>query len=120
MSALPKAASAPKSVETLDKCDGHCRAEQCRMRSVSDNDALNQVERLVAELRAIERWDADHWRKCDPEAYEMVAFVARRTRRTEILSQLVTLIPRLVKMQVCHTGQHPGESLASVVDVVSP
>ncbi len=69
MSALPKAASAPKSVETLDKCDGHCRAEQCRMRSVSDsvsdNDALNQVERLVAELRAIERWDADHWRKCD-------------------------------------------------------
>ncbi len=55
MSALPKAASAPKSVETLDKCDGHCRAEQCRMRSVSDNDALNQVERLVAELRAIER-----------------------------------------------------------------
>ena len=65
------------------------------MRSVPDNDALNRIERLVGELRVIERWDADHWRKSDPERYEMLALVARRKRRAEILSQLLTLIPGL-------------------------
>jgi hypothetical protein len=95
------AASAPKSLETLGKCFGCCRAEQCVMQSVPDSDPLNQVERLVGELRAIELWDAGYWRKC-PEAYEMVAFVARRKRRAEILSQLVPLIPRLdIKEQRC-------------------
>ena len=65
------------------------------MRSVPDNDALTQVERLVGELRAIERWNTDHWRKRDPKRYEVFAFVARRKRRAEILSELLTLIPRL-------------------------
>jgi hypothetical protein len=59
------------------------------------SDALNQVDRLVAELRAVEHWDADYWRKGDPEVYEIVAFVTRQKRRTEILSQLVNLFTRV-------------------------
>jgi hypothetical protein len=35
------------------------------------------------------------WRKCVPKRYEILAFVARRKRRTEILAQPPTLIPRL-------------------------
>lgn len=29
----------------------------------SDNDRWSRVERLVKELRAIDHWDVDHWRK---------------------------------------------------------
>ena len=65
------------------------------MRSLPNNEVLSQVERLLGELRAIERWDADYWRNRHPEAYERLAFVARRKRRAEILSQLRTLIPPL-------------------------
>jgi hypothetical protein len=64
------------------------------MPSVPDNDK-DRVERLVVELEAIELWDADFWRKRDPQVYEMTAFVGRRKRRAEILSQILTLIPRL-------------------------
>jgi hypothetical protein len=64
------------------------------MPPVPDNDG-DRVERLVVELQAIELWDADFWRNSDPEVYEMTAFVGRRKRRAEILSQLLTLIPRL-------------------------
>ena len=95
ISALQGAASASNSLETLNTSDGYCRVGQCRMRSVLDNDGWDRVERLVAELRAVERWDADYWRNIDPRAYEMFAFVARRKRRAEVLSQLLTLIPRL-------------------------
>ena len=70
-----------------------------RMRLVPNNYGWNRVERLVAELRAIEHWNTDYWRKGDPEAYETLAFVARRERRVEILSYLLTLIPRLTKEQ---------------------
>lgn len=75
---------------------GYCRANHCRMRSVADNDGWDRVERLVTELQAIERWDADYLRSGYPEAYEMLAFVARRKRRVEILSHLVRLIPPLL------------------------
>jgi PilZ domain len=66
---------------------------KCRMPSVPDDQTLSQVERLLGELRLIELWDADYWRKCHPEGYERHAFVARRKRRAEILPQLVSLIP---------------------------
>lgn len=65
------------------------------MRSVQDNEALNLIERLVAELRAIERWDAGYWGTSAPEAFEILAFGARRKRRAEILDQLLIVIPRL-------------------------
>jgi hypothetical protein len=61
------------------------------MRTFLNSDGWNQVERLVAELQAIEGWDTDYWRKSDAEAYEMLAYVARRERRSEILAQLLTL-----------------------------
>jgi hypothetical protein len=97
-----KAASNPKFIETLDECSGDCRAKQCCMQSVPDNDALNQVERLAAELRAIEHWDFDYWLRAVPERSETLAFVARRKRSTEIISQLLTLIPGLeIKGQEC-------------------
>jgi hypothetical protein len=63
------------------------------MRLVPDKDGWNRVQRLVTELQAIEHWDTKHLRNLDPETYEMLAFVARRKRRTEILSQLLTIIP---------------------------
>lgn len=66
------------------------------MRSVLSSAGWNRVERLVAELRAIERWNTDYWWNSDPEAYETLAFVARRERRAEILSQLLILVPQLV------------------------
>jgi hypothetical protein len=69
------------------------------MRSVLDNYGWDRVERLVEELRAIERWNSGYWRNSDPKPHEMHAFVARRKRRAEILSQLVMLIPRLTKKQ---------------------
>jgi hypothetical protein len=90
-------------LEVLGKCRGYCGAKQCCMGFVLGTAELNQVERLVSELQAIEHWDAGDWRKCVPKRYEILAFVARRERRTEILSQLLTLIPRLaIKKQ-----EHP-------------
>jgi hypothetical protein len=80
----------------MDTLHGHHRAHHSRMPSVSDSDGWSRVERLVEELRAIERWDANYWRNRYLDAYEMLAFAARRERRAEILSQLLTLIPPLV------------------------
>ena len=64
------------------------------MRSALNDDGMDRVERLVAELRAIERLNVDYWWKDGPETYEMLGFLARRERRAEILSQLLTLTPR--------------------------
>jgi hypothetical protein len=38
-----------------------------------DNDALGKLERLVAELTAIERWDAEDWRHSRPEGEKLPA-----------------------------------------------
>lgn len=65
------------------------------MRRLSNDDGLDNVELLVAELRAIERWDADYWRDARPQAYEILAYTRRRETRAEILSELLSLIPRL-------------------------
>jgi len=61
------------------------------MSSLSNDDALDRVQDLKAELRAIEFWDADYWRKAQPEGYETLANAARQERRAEILSQLPSL-----------------------------
>jgi PilZ domain len=52
---------------------------------------LDVTEALVAELKAIEQWDAAYWRNPSPEEYETLAFVARGKRRCEILSQLLSI-----------------------------
>jgi hypothetical protein len=76
----------------------------------SDKDGWSRVEGPVEELRAIDRWDANYWRKPHPEAYEMLASVARRKRRAEILSQLVTFIPPLgikeQKLRIVEKSSH--------------
>jgi hypothetical protein len=58
------------------------------MLSLSDQDELDRVERLVEELKAIEKWDTSYWRNGQTEVHEKIAFLARRERRSEILSQL--------------------------------
>jgi hypothetical protein len=60
----------------------------------SDLDILNEVERLVAELIAIGQWDDEHRWKIRPKV-ETIAFAARHNRRKEILSRLLSIIPRL-------------------------
>lgn len=65
----------------------------------SDNDGWSRVERLVEELRAIDYWDANYWQSPHTEAYEMLAFVARRKRHAEILSRLIAHIPPLVMIE---------------------
>lgn len=54
---------------------------------------LGVTEGLVAELKAIEQWDAAYWRNPSPEEYETLAFVARGKRRCEILAQLLSIKP---------------------------
>lgn len=56
---------------------------------------LDRIDRLLSELRAIELWDAVYWQKVHPDGYETVAFVTRKNRRHEIVSQLLSEIARL-------------------------
>jgi hypothetical protein len=69
---------------------------------------LQKVELLVAELKAIEFWDAAYWRGEQSQMLETLAYTARRERRAEILSQLHRLIPQLdnddPKSQGAETG----------------
>ena len=67
---------------------------------------LAEVERLVAELRAIERWDVYFWRADRREPFEVVAFRNRRKRRSEILARLLII-----------TRTRPKEKLKSVLGV---
>jgi hypothetical protein len=66
------------------------------MQTAPGNDLSDDVERLVAELRAIERWGAQHWRNIRPKL-ETIASATRQNRRSEILSQLLSIIPQLDK-----------------------
>jgi hypothetical protein len=50
---------------------------------------IKPVERLLSELRAIERWDTEYWRKPRPEWHEKGAFVSRQKRRCEIIRHLL-------------------------------
>lgn len=49
------------------------------------------AERLLAELKAIEEWDIAYWRSHSPDVYERTAFIARRSRRSEILCDLLNI-----------------------------
>jgi hypothetical protein len=52
-------------------------------------DVMGEIEPLVAELEAIEWWDAAYWRRKRPEVHETLALAARQERRSEILNQLL-------------------------------
>ncbi|MGA2387500.1 MAG: hypothetical protein ABSF97_00965 [Candidatus Sulfotelmatobacter sp.] len=49
----------------------------------------------MAELKAIERWNAEQWTLGCTDSIEMSAMKARRERRTEILAELVVLFRAL-------------------------
>lgn len=55
------------------------------------DEALEQVEKLVGELRAISHWDAEYRRHRRPKWYETIAYISRQRRRSEILDHLVAL-----------------------------
>jgi hypothetical protein len=63
------------------------------MRAPLASKLLDEAGGLVAELKAIEQWDATYWRNPSPEEYETLAFVARGKRRREILSRLLSMTP---------------------------
>jgi hypothetical protein len=53
---------------------------------------IQEAERLFAELKAIELWDLVYWRGHRHQAWEIVAMLNRRDRRTEVISELISLI----------------------------
>jgi PilZ domain len=69
------------------------------MRLVPEREGRDKVERLAAELKAIQQWDVLYWRSRTPETYEKSAFVARCNRRNEILAQLVNMEKGPVDLQ---------------------
>jgi hypothetical protein len=65
------------------------------VRRVISHGAIEQVEKLVSELRAISHWDAECQRRRCLEWYETVAYVSRQKRRSEIIRQLYKLRTRI-------------------------
>lgn len=61
------------------------------MRGIVSDGTIEQLGKLVSELRAISLWDAKYQRRRCPDWYETVAYVSRQKRRAEILDQLVAL-----------------------------
>jgi hypothetical protein len=68
------------------------------MRLTLERDLREQAERLLAELKAIEQWDTAYWRNRDPDVYETSAFLARESRRTEIILQIAVVRRSLLQM----------------------
>jgi hypothetical protein len=58
-------------------------------RVIPSGGTIEQVERLVSELRAISHWDTEYLKHRCPEWYETVAFVSRQKRRSEIVRLLL-------------------------------
>jgi hypothetical protein len=62
------------------------------MAEADDSGQLDRVRSLLAELKAIELWDAVHWFNNQPEPWETISVLNRRKRRAEILSELRALL----------------------------
>ena len=58
-------------------------------------DEIEQGERLLAELRAIEIWDRDFAKRARHETYELLGALCRVRRRIEIVFKLTNLISRI-------------------------
>jgi hypothetical protein len=54
---------------------------------------VEQIERLCAELKAIELWNVAFRRKEEPEENEKIAFLLREKRHGEIIRQMAILTP---------------------------
>jgi hypothetical protein len=66
------------------------------MRRIVSDGALERLEELVSELRAISYWDAEYKRHRCPEWYETVAYVSRQKRRSDIIRQLYKIKTKIV------------------------
>jgi hypothetical protein len=47
------------------------------------------VETLACELRAIDHWDKEYWKKEQRGSYDASAYLSRQKRRTEITRQIL-------------------------------
>jgi hypothetical protein len=56
------------------------------------DDRIEEVEKLVNELRAISHWNAEYRQHDCPEWYETIAFVSRQKRRAEIMRTLLRVL----------------------------
>jgi hypothetical protein len=50
---------------------------------------MSPFETLKAELVALDLWDTWYWRSKNPERAETIAYLQRRTRRAEIIEEIV-------------------------------
>jgi hypothetical protein len=64
---------------------------RCVRRMVFSDGTIEQVEKLVGELRAISHWDIGYRRLRCPEWYETAAYVSRQERRSEIIRELIAV-----------------------------
>jgi hypothetical protein len=60
-------------------------------------ETIEKVEKLACELRAINHWDAEYRRHRRRDRYEKVAFVSRQTRRSEVITQMLTALLQVAK-----------------------
>jgi hypothetical protein len=93
----------PKSLKTNTGIAGTLIANAQGMRLVHESDLLDQAERLLTELKAIEEWNTTYWRNRDPDVYETTAFITRKRRRSEIIRQMV-----LVRRSLLHMAAGEG------------
>jgi hypothetical protein len=108
----------PKSLKTNTCNSGVPIAHAQGMGPVPQgDDLLNQAERLLTELIAIEQWNTAFWRNRDPDVYETIAFVSRKKRRSEIIRQMVLVCRSLLRFEegrVCPYCQGKGRVLVEV------
>jgi hypothetical protein len=58
------------------------------MAQLVEDKAVEVKDTLVQELKAIDLWDLQYWRKPRWEPYEKAAFLSRQRRRAEIMRAL--------------------------------
>lgn len=67
------------------------------MSRFSQADEAAKMEQLVAELKAIELWADDYWKVAHQNQSAIDSFIAQCLRKTEILSELSTIIYSLTR-----------------------
>jgi hypothetical protein len=68
-----------------------------------DEETSRTLAVIVAELIAIKQWDEGYWRSGPPDVNEIIAYVSRRERRSEIMRLLADIT---LKMEGERT-EHP-------------
>ena len=66
----------------------------------------DSIERLVAELKAIELWDTEYYRDASADAIDIAALHHRHRRRKEIISEIVKLAQGLDQISLEPWNSH--------------